>query len=181
MKDRPKIVVVTGAESTGKSALALYLAEHFKSPYIPEFARDYIENLGRKYNYHDVEVIARQQVRQLEEAVKMNPEYIFADTWLIITKIWFEEVFQTVPHWLEHEIRNTDIHMFLVCDTDLPWVPDKVRENGGEKRNYLQQKYIANIIHYGFEYSTVKGLNRERFHNALFYLELAGNNKPKHQ
>ena len=63
----PKIVVITGAESTGKSMLTEWLANYFQGQQIPEFARTYIEKLGRKYNYHDVEFIARNQVSQLND------------------------------------------------------------------------------------------------------------------
>ncbi len=38
-----RIIVITGAESTGKSTLAENLAGHFSVPYIPEIAREYIE------------------------------------------------------------------------------------------------------------------------------------------
>ena len=62
---KPKIVVITGAESTGKSKLAELLADKYNVPFIPEYARMYIENLGRKYEYSDVEIIAKKQIEQL--------------------------------------------------------------------------------------------------------------------
>jgi nicotinamide riboside kinase len=93
------------------------------------------------------------------------------DTWLIITKIWFEEVFGQSPQWLEAAIKNTKIDLFLVCDTDLPWVPDPVRENGGERRLYLQNRYIETIQKYEFSYKIVSGKNNFRFKKALQHLE----------
>jgi nicotinamide riboside kinase len=180
LKNKQKIIVITGAESTGKSALTGFLAGHYKAPYIQEFARSYIEQLNRKYTYEDVELIARKQVEQLEEMKKIYTQFIFVDTWLIITKIWFEEVFKNVPEWIEAEIKKTTIDLFLVCDTDLPWIPDQVRENGGERRIYLQNQYIENIRNYGFKYTIVKGENHERFLNALSVLEQDSSNKPKH-
>lgn len=167
LKKETKIVVITGAESTGKSALTEWLANHFQVPFIPEFARSYIECLHRKYNYSDVEKIAREQIRELQKKIQLNYPLVFADTWLIITKIWFEEVFGHFPQWLDYEIKNTKIDLFLVCDTDLPWVPDPVRENGGERRIYLQKKYIDTIQDYGFHYKIVSGKNDMRFKNAL--------------
>jgi nicotinamide riboside kinase len=82
------------------------------------------------------------QVQQFYELKHSGHQLFFTDTWLIITKIWFEEVFQEVPAWIEMEIKKAEIDLFLVCDTDLPWIPDHVRENGGEKREYLQNRYI---------------------------------------
>ncbi len=168
MKPTPKIVVITGAESTGKSDLTRWLANYFNAPFIPEYARGYVENLNRKYYYRDVEKIAEIQIRQLNQLQNStSSSFIFIDTWLIITKVWFEVVFQKVPDWLEQQIQNTKIDFFLVCDTDLPWIPDPVRENGGEKRTELQQKYIDNIQYYNFPYAVVSGTNETRYYNAL--------------
>ncbi|WP_175550034.1 AAA family ATPase [Mariniphaga anaerophila] len=173
MKTKPKTIVITGAESTGKSVLTERLANYFQVPFIPEFARNYIERLNRKYDYSDVEYIARHQVRELQENQNLSRPWIFADTWLIITKIWFEEVFEKCPKWLEAEIERTNIDLFLVCDTDLPWVADPVRENGGERRSYLQNRYIETIQKYGFDYQIVSGQNDARFENALQHLRQA--------
>lgn len=167
MKNKPKIIVITGAESTGKSDLTKKLANHFKVPFIPEFARSYIEGLNRSYNYKDVETIARKQVAQLKNFQNSAHRYIFADTWLIITKVWFEVVFNQVPEWVENEIKKAGIELFLVCATDLPWIPDNVRENGGEKRENLQRRYLEILDEYGFNYRIVKGTDEKRLQNAL--------------
>jgi len=169
-----KIVVVTGAESTGKSELTKWLAHKYKVPFIPEYARVYMETLGRKYNYSDVEIIARKQIAQLNSMKNTHQPVIFVDTWLIITKIWFEVVFNLVPEWVEHELTNTNIDLFLVCDIDLPWESDPVRENGGEMRSFLHNKYIKEIKKYKFKYKTVSGNSSLRFSNALKHLKQSG-------
>lgn len=171
MNNKPKIIVITGAESTGKSTLTERLANHFKAPFIPETARQYVEKLNRKYTYSDVENIAKMQIEQFRDAVKLDVPLIFADTWLIVTKIWFEFVYQKTPGWIIEEIEKTKIDLFLVCDIDLPWIDDPVRENGGEKRKILQNKYIENIHNFGFEYKIVSGTGDERFNCALNYLK----------
>ncbi|HKI87928.1 MAG TPA: ATP-binding protein, partial [Draconibacterium sp.] len=152
MSKPPKIIIITGAESTGKSTLAESLGQYFNVPVIPEFAREYVEQLNRAYKYSDVEIIARKQVEQLHAAKKQNHPVIFVDTWLIISKVWFEMVFERVPTWMENEIQTSQIDLFLVCDIDLPWIPDSVRENGGKKRRILQNMYIDNIKKYNFTY-----------------------------
>lgn len=164
-------MVITGAESTGKSALTEKLSSYFHAPFISEFAREYVENLGRHYTYSDVEAIARMQVQQFNELKHHGHQLFFTDTWLIITKIWFEEVYHDIPGWLEAEIKKAEIDLFLVCDTDLPWIPDNVRENGGEKRGYLQNRYIDAIKGYNFKYEIVSGINSSRFQSAIGCLE----------
>jgi len=175
---KSKIVVITGAESTGKSALSECISKRLGVPYLKEIAREYVENLNRPYNFGDIETIAREQVRQLSELQKEGHSVIFADTWLIITKIWFKEVYNHVPEWLETEIKKGPIDLFLVCDIDLPWVPDPVRENGGDRREYLQQCYINEIEKLGFRYKTVSGENETRVNNAIGILVQEGIIKP---
>jgi NadR type nicotinamide-nucleotide adenylyltransferase len=170
LKKQPKIIVITGAESTGKSTLTEKLANYFNVPFIPEIAREYVENLKYKYDYNDVENIAKIQIEQLKKLENSDAEYIFLDTWLIVTKIWFEFVYDKYPVWLISEIIKTNINLFLVCDIDLPWIADPVRENGGENRKILQNKYIENIKTFNFNYKIVSGLDEERFNNALKFI-----------
>ena len=100
MKNTPAIYVITGAESTGKSAMTEWLANYYDVPCIPEFARSYIEKLDRPYTYRDVEIIASTQVQELNEYKNSKYQFIFVDTLLIITRVWFEIVFGKYPEWL---------------------------------------------------------------------------------
>jgi len=167
LKNKPKIIVITGAESTGKTTLTERLANHFSVPHIPEIARGYVENLHRKYTFSDVETIAKMQIDQFNRIIKTDTPYIFIDTWLIVTKIWFDFVYNQTPDWLTKEIEKNKIDLFLVCDIDLPWIYDPVRENGGENRKVLQKNYIDTIINFGFKYEVVSGMDEERFNNAI--------------
>ena len=172
MKDHNMIksIVITGAESTGKTTLAGQLALHYKTVWIPEYARDYVEKLGRKYNYNDVVHIARKQISQAKLFEAGANRFIFFDTWLIITKIWFLEVFGTCPPFVDDEIRNYKIDLFLVCDNDLQWIPDPVRENN-DKREYLSQLYKNEINNYNYPYELIKGKGINRFNNAVLVIE----------
>ena len=172
MENKPYIIALTGAESTGKRTLAEALANYYRVPFIAEFAREHVRNLHGKYSFEDVEFIARKQIDQYNILVDSNHPIVILDTWLLITKVWFEVVYKQIPDWLENSIRNLRVDLFLVCDTDLPWEADDVRENGGEIRNWLQQKYIDEIEKYGFTYRLVQGSGNKRTENAVDMIEL---------
>jgi len=170
--NRLRKIVITGPESTGKTELSKALAVRLNARWIPEYARGYVENIGRSYQYEDLEIIARYQIQQEEEesAISGNGILIF-DTWLIITKVWFEVVYSKSPVWIEEYIAEANIDIFLVCSPDLPWIADPVRENGGEMRNRLFERYCLEIEKYGFKYEIVEGLGEDRLNNALKHLQ----------
>jgi len=169
-----KKIVITGPESTGKTTLIDYLSEKFSMPYYYEFAREYIENLNREYTFEDVENIAKKQISILKKSnYSVNEKCVFFDTGLIITKVWFQEVFNRVPFYVEEAIKEIKIDLYLLCYPDIKWVPDAVRENGGEKRLSLFNKYKEELEKNSFKYLIIKGYERERFLSAQEYLSSA--------
>jgi NadR type nicotinamide-nucleotide adenylyltransferase len=168
--DKTVKIVITGAESTGKSTLSEALSTYFQAKWIPEFSRSYVENLHRNYTCADVEKIARHQIEEEKDAEEESG-LVFFDTWLIITKVWFEFVYGKCPGWIHNYIRESNIDLFLLCDIDIPWVSDPVRENGGENRKILQEIYRKQIELYGFRYQVVSGIGDERLKNAITIIE----------
>jgi nicotinamide riboside kinase len=163
---RGKRILITGPESTGKSELAIALSGNFHGKVIPEYARDYVGSLGRPYTFEDVEHIALHQAGSYEGA-EQEKGWVFFDTWLIITKVWFDLVFGRVPDWIDRRIRESAFDLVLVCSTDLPWIPDPVRENGGERREMLLRRYQEELELYGYPWELVSGIGSARMECAL--------------
>jgi NadR type nicotinamide-nucleotide adenylyltransferase len=164
-------IVITGPEATGKSTLAAQLAEHYHTVFVPEYARSYIESLNRPYIFSDVEHIARRQVQEYESFGHKASTILFLDTYLIITKVWFDVVYKKCPDWVIEAIKRSDIDLFLLCQTDLPWTPDNVRENGGEKREQLFRTYQTELEYFGFTYGIVEGSENDRLKKAISIIE----------
>ena len=162
-----KKIVITGPESTGKTTLAEALAQRLNAILIPEYARSYVEKLNRPYTYSDVEKIAQHQMDEEGKYSDYGASGILLmDTWLIVTKVWFEVVYGTAPEWIENWISTDDIDLFLVCAPDIPWIADPIRENGGEMRLKLFDRYIKEIESHGFAYEIVRGSGELRLQNA---------------
>jgi nicotinamide riboside kinase len=168
-EDRVIRIVLTGPESTGKTKISEFLAEKLNAEWIPEYARYYMSSLSGKYNYDDVEHVARKQVEDYHKYTQ--PGIVIFDTWLIITKVWFQRVYKRMPEWLEEEISNLKIDLFLLCEPDIPWEEDPVRENDGKTRITLYNLYKEEILRLGVSYRVIKGYGEIRNLNALKAVE----------
>ncbi len=160
-------IVISGPESTGKTSLVQDLSRHFNGLYINEYARKYISELKRPYIYEDVEHIAEVQVKLEKEMLGKTGQYLFYDTWLVITKVWFNIAFGRYPGWIDEYLENADIDLFLLCYPDLPWVADQVRENPGEMRMKLFHMYRKEAENFGFPVVVIKGSNQLRCQSAI--------------
>ncbi|MBR1808641.1 MAG: ATP-binding protein [Paludibacteraceae bacterium] len=159
---------ILGAESTGKSTLAEQLASHFSGTCVPEYARWYVENHPLPYGFADVEAIARKQIEQLK--ADYDTDYVFFDTELIITKVWFADKYGVVPQWLDQAIHECRLDFCLLCMPDLPFQTDPVRENP-DRREYLTSLYEYELNSYNIPYSLLSGKGEVRLNNAIRLLE----------
>jgi len=161
-------IAILGPESTGKTILAEELAGHFKSSWVPEYAREYVERLVIPYTFEDVCNIARKQIEQEKEVEKSasKAEYIFFDTELIITKVWFSYRFKQVPDFVTEQLNSGFFDFYLLCSPDLPWEPDPVREHG-EDREFFFEWYKKEIEQTGKPYVIVTGMGKQRLLNAI--------------
>jgi len=160
-----KKVAILGPESTGKTTLAKDLAEVFQTAWVPEYAREFVEKLERPYNFGDVVFMAKEQVRREKDFLKNAVNFIFYDTELIIFKIWFKEVYNQIPDWIDQAIEHSKIDLYLLCYPDLEWENDPVRENP-DKRLYLFNLYRKELEQINANYFVIKGFGEVRLNNA---------------
>jgi len=162
-------ISVTGPESTGKSWLAEHLAKHYQTRWIPEYARKYLEEINRPYTYDDILVIARKQL-ELENLAAGNTELLFCDTDLCVTNIWCSVKYGKCHEWITAELERNNYSLYLLCDTDLPWQYDPLREHP-EMRSELFGMYHDLLQKYRFNYRVVNGTGEERLQSAIFFVD----------
>ncbi len=154
---------IIGPESTAKSTLSQQLAEHFDGVYVPEYARTYIESLNHPYTYADVEAIAHKQIDELRRS---DATWLFYDTELIITKVWFEHKYHRCPDFLLEALAVNPIDFYLLCAPDLPFEPDPLRENP-HIRTYLFDWYERELQAQGKPYAIIRGEGQARLQCAI--------------
>jgi len=161
-----KRVVVTGAESTGKTTLARRLAEHFGTAWVPEHARGMLDALGRFVRESDFPDIAAGQIASENSLARSADRLLFCDTDLNATVIYATHFFGRVPAWIADSSRSRRYDLFLLCDVDLPWVPDPQRDQP-HRREFFHNWFRARLEEQGRPWALVSGTGEERFACAL--------------
>ncbi|HVZ95285.1 MAG TPA: ATP-binding protein [Chitinophagaceae bacterium] len=169
-----KKFVVIGPESTGKSTLSKQLADHFKTAWVPEYAREYLETNGTDYHYEDLLTIAKGQIslentivnRQSSRAHNTTP--VFIDTDMYVMKVWCEFVFNKCHNWILNRIAEREYDGYLLCNVDLPWVKDSLREYPDlETREKLYHFYKDILINQSVPWADISGNYNERLQKAI--------------
>jgi nicotinamide riboside kinase len=148
--------------------LAQQLAEHFRVPWIPEFARDYAENHGTLSAAH-VDPIGRGQVAREDAAFRDAAGLIILDTDLLSTMVYGDQYYQFVPDWIPDVAKARLADLYLLCDIDVPWVADQVRDAQHQRRQ-MHDAFIDQLTRLGATYRLVSGEGPQRLSRALGHI-----------
>jgi NadR type nicotinamide-nucleotide adenylyltransferase len=172
MKELRKIVII-GPESTGKSTLCRQLAEHYDTVWCPEYAREYLLREGRDYDYEDLLKIAQGQWEQEELLIpQARNGFYFLDTNQYVMKIWCEVTFGQCHKWILDRVAEQEYDLYLLCNTDLPWVEDELREYPDPAiRQKLFLMYKDLLVNNGTHWEEISGKQEERLERAISIID----------
>ncbi len=164
-----KKVVVIGPESTGKSTLCEQLAAHYNTVWCAEYARAYLNEYGKEYSYEDLLTVAKGQLKLEDETVQQtSTELIFIDTNMYVMQVWCEFVFQKCHQFILDQIVERNYDLYLLCDIDLPWAYDELREYPDEQpRKELYRMYKELMINQSTPWIEISGSYEERLQTAV--------------
>ncbi|HLN53053.1 MAG TPA: ATP-binding protein [Lentimicrobium sp.] len=169
----PLRIAITGPESTGKSQLAKQLAETYSESWVPEFSREYLALTDGKYEYKDILAIAKGQYKKELAALKTCRRILFCDTDFLVTFIWEKVRFGKTHKWIRDNLSALPYDYTLLCNTDLPWEYDPLRENPND-RELLYNLYLHELNTRNISYAIIKGTGDERLQNAIKALRDSG-------
>jgi len=125
-------IALFGPESTGKTTLAKQLAEYYETEWVPEFARDYLQEKWEE-NQHicvadDMLPIAYGQVALENKKLASAKKYLFSDTNLMVTKVFSEMYYGFCDPLLNEAALEHEYDLFFLTDIDVPWEKDDIRD-----------------------------------------------------
>ena len=165
-----KKVVVIGPESTGKSTLCEQLASYYKTSWVPEYAREYLTVHGMNYTFDDLLTIAQGQVALEERYIEKakDASVLFIDTDQYVMKVWGDFVFGKCHQWTLDQITKRKYDLYLLCNIDLPWAYDVLREYPDPgPREELYNIYKNIMLNQPVPWVDISGNYDERFQKAI--------------
>lgn len=159
-------IAIIGPECTGKTELAEALARHFKTEWVPEFARHFIDHLNTPYGEDDLLKIAKGQLEDEDRLAKEARDYLICDTNLIVIKIWSDFRYGHTDQWILDSLATRKYDFYLLADIDIPWKPDPQREHP-HMREYFFNLYQDYLIENKLPFGLVTGLGSDRLKQAV--------------
>ena len=159
-------VVINGPESSGKTTLTKQLAEYFNTEYVPEFARDYLQekwDLKKEVcSKEDLLVIVKEQVNLENELSSKANKVLLLDTNIITTVNWSITHFDGFcDPWIKKQTELLHYDHYLITNIDIPWVKDDLRDRPNERESMLSFLINHHDIR-GLKYSIISGDIDER-------------------
>tara|TARA_R110002096_G_scaffold203033_5_gene387911 strand:- start:2037 stop:2603 length:567 start_codon:yes stop_codon:yes gene_type:complete len=168
-------VVLFGPESTGKTTLSRQLARYYNSVWVPEYAREYLQN---KWNNErktcapkDLLPIAEGQMKLENELAKKTDSVLICDTDLLETKVYSEAYYlgSCDPILEEYALKNKyDLYFLTYIDT--PWEADDLRDKS-EQRMDMFKAFENELIKQNRPYVLLKGGKKDRLETAVKHID----------
>ena len=169
-------IALFGPESTGKTTLSQQLARHYHSVWVPEYARDYLQN---KWNNErktcepkDLLPIAIGQMALENNLAQKTDSVLICDTDLLETKVYSEAYYFGIcdPALEKYALKNIyDLYFLTYIDT--PWEADDLRDKP-EEREAMFKAFESALIKHEKPYVLLKGDKKTRLELAIKHIDL---------
>ena len=92
----------------------------------------------------------------------------FIDTDMYVMKVWCEVAFDQCHTWILRQIANRSYDFYLLCNTDLPWTPDALREYPDPSfRKKLYHIYKDILVNARTPWAEISGTDTQRLQTAV--------------
>lgn len=162
----PIKIAIVGPESTGKSTMSAFLAKHYNTVWVPEYAREYCDNLTEAPTWQDEINMFNGQIALENELLPKANKILICDTTFITVKIWSDQMFGQSPKQVLDELTLHHYDYYLLLNIDLPWEDDPLRDFP-DMREHFMQVWHQELQALNTQYIVISGLGEERYQSAV--------------
>ncbi|MEO6347425.1 MAG: ATP-binding protein [Aquaticitalea sp.] len=169
-------VVMFGPESTGKTTLSEQLAGHYNSVWVPEYAREYLQdkwnNERKTCEPKDLLPIAIGQMNSENKLAQKTDTVLICDTDLLETKVYSEAYYSGTcdPILEKYALLNT-YELYFLTYIDTPWEADDLRDRP-EERERMFKAFEEALKNYNRPFVILKGTLKDRIQKATKHIDL---------
>lgn len=170
-------IAILGAESSGKSTLAAALAERYRTLWVPEYLREFVDTMQRVPFESDQPRIARIQLEREEEAAAKARGLLFCDTTPFMTALYSRFYWHRVDEELARLAASHAYAHTFVTAPDAPWEPDGLQRESAEVRAYVHGQVVATLDERRIPFTLLSGGIEARVEQAVSVLAPLLDNK----
>lgn len=164
-------IVLFGPESTGKTTLAKALAAHYKTAWVPEYMRAYLQEKWDASKEicakEDLLPIAHGQMTSENNMSELAGEVLFCDTNLLELKVYSEYYFDGFcPQEIQSFATKNEYTFYFLTYIDTPWEDDDLRDRPYD-RSTLFRMFEKELINQKLPYKVLKENNHARLQSAI--------------
>ncbi len=159
-------IAVVGPESTGKSTMSEYLAAHYNTIWVPEYARSYCEKLTEPPTWQDEINMFYGQVALEDELRTKASKLLICDTTFLTVKIWSEYTFSKAPQQVLDELPKRPYDFYLLLNIDMPWEEDPLRDFPHMREHFMEVWY-KELNELNAKYVLIEGTGTKRHERAV--------------
>ena len=168
-------VVLFGPESTGKTTLAKHLSDHYQEPWVPEYAREYLQEKWEREHKtcepHDLIPIAMGQMSLENSMAEQADRLLICDTDLLETKVYSEAYYLgNCDPILEKYALENDYDLYFLTGIDVPWEKDDLRDKPNE-REQMFDYFRSTLEKYNRNFVTLRGDESSRLQAAIAHID----------
>jgi len=163
-------IAIVGPESTGKSTMSAYLASHYDTVWVPEFARGYCEKLTEPPTWQDEINMFYGQLALEAELLPQANKLLICDTMFLTVKVWCEYTFGRTPQEVLDELPVHPYNLYLLLDIDLPWEEDPLRDFP-QMREHFMDIWYKELEDLDARYAVISGTGAERYERAIAVID----------
>ena len=168
-------IVLYGPESTGKTSLAQALAAHFKTQWVPEFARVYLQEKWEREHVvctlADLPKIVHGQMLWENKRLRLANKWLFCDTNALVTQVWSQTHYDgyCAPE-IKKAVHDYHYDFYLLTQPDIPWVKDDLRDRPAA-REEMFEAFKYQLDKHNLPFALVGGKQAFRLKNAITALK----------